>query len=199
MYVPDHFAVTDPAVLFDFIARHSFGLLVSRRDGEPFATHLPLLLDRATNTLVGHVARANPQWRSLAGQTVLVVFSGPHAYVSPSWYESDNVVPTWNYVAVHAYGRAEVFEEPAALLAVVRDSVRTYEASMPRPWDFPDGSQYIERLLKGIVGVRVAVERWEGKWKMSQNHPAERREKVVRALREGGQDEVAALVAATVK
>src|SRR5262245_51222170 len=118
MYVPPAFQESDRSKLFDFVEAHSFGLLVSQLDGQLFATHLPLLVDRhsaAQGRLVGHVARANPQWRELADQQVLVVFSGPHAYVSPRWYEAENVVPTWNYVAVHAYGRCQLIDDPAAL------------------------------------------------------------------------------------
>src|SRR4051812_5840105 len=106
MYVPAAFAEPDRGRLHEFIEAYSFGLLVSSHRG-PFATHLPFLLDRTAGphgTLVGHMARANPQWHDLDGREVLAVFSGPHAYVSPSWYEADDVVPTWNYVAVHARG-----------------------------------------------------------------------------------------------
>src|SRR3954469_15609634 len=113
MYIPAAFAERDLTKLHDFIEQHSFGLLVSQVDGLPFASHLPFLLDRTAGphgTLIGHMARANPQWRTLAGQMALVVFSGPHAYVSPTWYEAANTVPTWNYAAVHATGRAEVVE-----------------------------------------------------------------------------------------
>src|SRR5690349_5446526 len=98
MYVPAPFAVTDIVRLHDFIERNSFGLLVSQVEGRPFASHLPFLLDRkacANGTLVGHVARANPQWKEAQGQSALAVFSGPHAYVSPTWYEAEQVVPTW--------------------------------------------------------------------------------------------------------
>jgi transcriptional regulator len=189
MYVPPHFAETDPAKLHDFIEQNGFGLLVSQLGGQPFATHLPFLLDRATGphgTLVGHLARANPQWREADGQTALAVFSGPHAYVSPTWYESEQVVPTWNYVAVHAYGRLRITEDRDALLQIVRDSVRFYEQAMPRPWSFDDSGTFADRMLKQIVGFRMEIERIEGKWKLNQNHPAERRRKVVRALRERG-------------
>src|SRR5262245_52454200 len=102
MYIPSAFAQADPAELFAFMESYSFALLVSTHEGEPFGTHIPLLLERDTGphgTLVGHMARANPHWRGLDGQPVLAVFSGPHAYVSPTWYESENVVPTWHYVA----------------------------------------------------------------------------------------------------
>jgi transcriptional regulator len=187
MYVPPHFAETDPAKLFDFIEGHSFGLLVSQVGGVPFASHLPFLLDRSAGphgTLIGHVARANPHWRELAGQTALAVFSGPHAYVSPTWYEAENVVPTWNYVAVHAYGPVTVVEDRAALLDIVRRSVAYYEAALPRPWALDDSSTFVDRLLGQIVGFRIAVERLEGKWKLNQNHPADRRAKVVRALQQ---------------
>ena len=103
MYVPSHFAESDPATLHDFIERYSFGLLVSQVDAVPFATHLPFLLDRTAGPhgmLIGHMARANPHWESLRDQTALAVFSGPHAYISPTWYAAANVVPTWNYTAV---------------------------------------------------------------------------------------------------
>jgi transcriptional regulator len=192
MYVPPHFAQTDPDTLCAFIERYSFGLLVSQIGGSPFATHLPFLLDRTVGphgALLGHVARANPHWRELAGQPALAVFSGPHAYVSPSWYEAENVVPTWNYVAVHAYGPAQVIEDRSALLDIVQRSVATYEATMPRPWRLDAPSVFVDRMLGQIVGFRIEIERIEGKWKLNQNHPVERRQKVIDALEaRGGED-----------
>ena len=188
MYVPPHFAVSDTGKLHEMIERYSFGLLVSQVGGVPFASHLPFLLDRTAGphgTLLGHVARANPHWRELAGQTALAVFSGPHAYVSPTWYEAENVVPTWNYVAVHAYGRADVIEGRDALLDIVQRSVAVYESGMPRPWALDASSSYAGRQLGAIVGFRIEIERLEGKWKLNQNHPVERRKKVAEIL--GGQ------------
>jgi transcriptional regulator len=199
MYVPPHFAETDPSVLHDFIDAHSFGLLVSQLGGEPFATHLPFLLDRAAGpygTLVGHVARANPHWRELAGAPALAVFSGPHVYVSPTWYEAEPAVPTWNYVAVHAAGRAELVEDRGKLLDIVARSVAVYESGMPRPWQLDRDSTYVDRLLAQIVGFRVRVEKLEGKWKLNQNHPAERRAKVVRALEVAGGENSLGIAAA---
>jgi transcriptional regulator len=198
MYVPPHFAESDPATLHDFIEGHSFGLLVSQAGGVPFASHLPFLLDRTAGphgTLLGHMARANPHWRELAGQTALAVFAGPHAYVSPAWYGAENVVPTWNYVAVHAYGRATVIEDRPTLLDIVRRSVTYYEASLPRPWVLDESSPFVGRLLGQIVGFRIEIERLEGKWKLNQNHPAERRRKVADALRERGGDDARAVAA----
>jgi transcriptional regulator len=191
MYVPAHFAETDPARLHDFIERHSFGLLVTQVDGLPFASHLPFLLERSAGphgTLLAHVARANPQWQTADGQTALAVFAGPHAYVSPTWYEAEHVVPTWNYVAVHAYGRVQVVQDRQALLDLVQKMVALYEQPLPRPWSFDGTGTFAERMLGQIVGLRVELSKMEGKWKLNQNQPAERRRKVVRALEQGGAD-----------
>jgi len=198
MYIPAAFAEADLNRLHDFIEQNSFGLLVSQVEGLPFATHLPFLLDRKVGphgTLVGHLARANPQWWEAAGQTALAVFSGPHAYVSPTWYEAEQVVPTWNYTAVHAYGRVEVVQGAAALLEIVQRSVQVYERAMPRPWSFDPSSTFVERLLAQIVGLRIEVEKIEGKFKLSQNHPAERRQKVVRALQQQADEDALAVAA----
>jgi transcriptional regulator len=201
MYIPTAFAETDPKKLFEVIEQNSFGLLISRHSDEPFATHLPLLLDRTVGSqgcLIGHMARANPQWQSAEGQNVLAVFSGPHAYVSPSWYVSDNVVPTWNYVAVHAYGTFYAVHETEALLAIVGQYVDFFEASLPRPWKFDPASDYSRKMAGAIVGFRIEISRLEGKWKLNQNHPRERREKVVEALIASG-DELSQSVAALMK
>jgi len=198
MYIPAAFAEADLTRLYDFIEQHSFGVLVSQVDGLPFATHLPFLLERMAGThgtLICHVARANPQWQEAGGQTVLAIFSGAHAYISPTWYEAEQVVPTWNYTAVHAYGRVQVIEDEGALLDIVQRFVQIYEKTMPRPWSFDPSSTFVERMLAQIVGFRIEVEKIEGKWKLNQNHPAERRRKVVRALRQRG-DENAQAVAA---
>jgi transcriptional regulator len=187
MYIPAAFAETDLTRLLDFIEQNSFGLLISQVDGLPFASHLPFLLDRTagpSGTLIGHVARANPQWRAAAGQMAVAIFSGPHAYISPSWYEAEQVVPTWNYTAVHAYGRIQIVEDRDALLEIVKRSVQVYERGMPKPWSFDGSATFVERLLAQIVGFRIEIDRIEGKWKLNQNHPAERRKKVVRVLQE---------------
>lgn len=203
MYLPDSFAETDLSRLHDFIEQYSFGLLLSQVDGDSFGSHLPFLLDRnggVRGTLIGHVAKANPQWRQAAGQTVLADFTGPHVYVSPSWYESEHVVPTWNYAAVHAYGHAKVIEDEDSLHAIVAEMVQVYERSMPQPWTFDANSTFMKRLLSQIVGLRIEIDRIEGKFKMNQNHPVERREKVVRALRQRGDENalaVADLIQAT--
>jgi transcriptional regulator len=185
MYIPTAFAESDPARLHDFIEQHSFGLLVSQLDGQPFASHLPFLLERTTGShgcLIGHMARANPQWKQIDGQKLLAIFSGPHAYISPTWYQSEQVVPTWNYTAVHVYGQADVIPDPQSLLPILQATVTAYERTMPKPWTFDSSSKFAERMLTQIVGFRIEIEKIEGKWKLNQNHPAERRRKVIRAL-----------------
>jgi transcriptional regulator len=185
MYIPASFAQTDSRQLFDLIESHSFGVLVSTVEGAMTATHLPLLLRREpapNGRLVGHMARANPQWRAIDGCEVLCIFSGPHAYVSPTWYESDNVVPTWNYVAVHVYGRCRVIDDATTMARIVSDYVGTYEKSQPAPWQLETGTPFFEKLLKAIVGFEIEISRIEGKWKLSQNQPEGIREKAAAQL-----------------
>lgn len=201
MYVPASFAPNDPAKIFELVEKYSFALLVSQHEGRPFASHLPLLVDRARGErgmLVGHMARANPQWQQAEGQTVLAVFSGPHAYVSPTWYEAENVVPTWNYAAVHVYGTFRAIHDGGAVMKIIEDAVRVYEAAMPSPWPIQAGSEFNRKLVQAVVGFEIDICDVEGKWKLNQNHPAERREKVVRALEqtdEAGALGVAAMMA----
>jgi transcriptional regulator len=185
MYIPAAFGQTDLDTLFGFIEKHSFGLLVSQVEGEPFASHLPFLLDRTSGPngfLIGHMALANPQWRQAEGQSVLAIFSGPHAYISPSWYEADNVVPTWNYVAVHVYGTLHVIRDEEALATILQDFVTFYEASLPQPWQFDSTSDFSKKLVKAVAGFRIEIHRIEGKWKLNQNRPPEQRDRVVRVL-----------------
>jgi transcriptional regulator len=185
LYIPASFEVADRQKLDAFIEEHSFGLLVSVHGGVPFATHLPLLLERDAvpqGSLIGHVARANPQWREIDGQNVLAIFSGPHAYVSPSFYQAENVVPTWNYVAVHVYGRIRVLEDVDSLTEILAKSVKTYEEHRPTPWALEPNTPYFKKMVNAIVGFRIEIERIEGKWKLSQNQPNERQEKVLHAL-----------------
>jgi transcriptional regulator len=185
MYIPSPFAMNDEVKLFDFIEQHSFGMLVSQHGDEPFATHLPFLLRReegSQSALLGHMARANPHWQVANEKPVLVVFAGPHAYISPSWYEAENVVPTWNYVAVHVYGMLKTIHEPEALTEILRASLATFEEP-ESPFKFDPSSDFAIKLRQQIVGFRIDITRFEGKWKLNQNHPRERREKVIRALR----------------
>lgn len=199
MYLPSSFDEPDQAKLHGFMEQHSFALLVSQvvtpaPGGEslPFASQLPLLLERdagAHGTLVGHMARANPQWPELENQIVMAVFCGPHAYISPTWYETQNAVPTWNYTAVHAYGTTRVIHDRSALLEIVARSVALYERTMPVPWKLDPTAKYVDQLLPQIVGFRIEITRLEGKFKLNQNRSVEQREKVTRALQtQGGEN-----------
>jgi transcriptional regulator len=197
MYIPAAFRESDQARLHEFMRRNSFAVLTSRCEGGLFANHLPLLLDPDTwphGRLLGHMARANPQWKHVEGE-VLAVFPGPHAYVSPSWYEEGGTVPTWNYVAVHAHGTFHVVEGREELLEILRRSVSVYEGPRPEPWPFDASAPHVETMLKMIVGFRIEITRLEGKWKLNQNHPAERRRRVVRALEARADDESKAIAA----
>ena len=203
MYIPAAFAETDLTKLHDFIEDHSFGLLISEGAELP-ATHLPFLLERQSGHsghLLGHMARANPQWQQAGGRRVLAIFSGPHAYISPTWYEAESVVPTWNYVAVHVYGTLQLIDGGEPLLKLLRDTVERFERAMPQPWTMDGLSpEFLERLAKLIVGFRIDIDRIEGKWKLNQNHSPDRRQRVIAALLASStpdSQEIAALMQAT--
>jgi transcriptional regulator len=204
MYVPTAYAETDERTLHDFIRQNNFGLLVAHGEGGLSASHLPILLDPYSGPrghLLGHMARANRQWRQVEGE-VLVVFSGPHAYISPTWYEARDVVPTWNYVAVHAYGTLRLVEDREELMNLLGRMVDFYEGSRAKPWPLDQESEYIAQMVKAIVGFRIEISRLEGKWKLGQNHPPERRARVVRALEAQNEEDsraIASLMAATIK
>jgi transcriptional regulator len=188
MFVPPVFAEKNVETLHALIEDYGFGALVSATPSGVVATHVPVMLDRARGphgTLVAHLARANSHWRALDGAEVLAMFLGPHGYISPSWYGQHPSVPTWNYAAVHAYGRARLIEDPARLDEIVRQLVRQYESGRDKPWT-TDGlpADYMTGMLRGIVGVEIEITRLEGKLKLSQNRNAADRRAVIAALAE---------------
>lgn len=178
MYLPKHFEITDPATLHDIVHHHPLATWATVVDGQPVVNHVPFRLDAGAGehgTLIGHVARANPVWRT-PGPSVLA-FQAADGYVSPSWYaakrEHGKVVPTWNYAVVHAHGTPEVIEDRDALHAIVRSLTDTHEAARPAPWAVHDApADYVEQMLRAIVGIRIPVQRWAGKFKLSQNRSA---------------------------
>ncbi len=186
MYVPPAFAEPDDAVMLAFVEAHPLGALVTATPAAApgagpglFATLLPLLLDRTRGprgVLQGHVARANPHAATEAAEA-LVIFAGPEAYVTPGWYaskrEHGRVVPTWNYVAVHAYGALRLHDDPEFVLRHLAALTARHEAGRAHPWTIDDApAGYVERIARDTVGVEVEISRLEGKWKMSQNRPA---------------------------
>ena len=208
MYIPSSNAEHRPDVMLDFIEAHPLGALVTAGGEGLFATHLPLVVDRtrgAHGVLEGHVARANPHHRlpHAAGEA-LVIFQGPDAYVTPAWYaakaEHGRVVPTWNYVAVHAYGTLRFVEDRDFLRRHLEQLTARHEAGREHPWAVTDApADYVAGLERAIVGVELTITRLEGKWKMSQNRPAADIDGVVRGLGESpraGDRAVAAIVEA---
>ncbi len=207
MYVPPAFREDRPEVLRAAIRASGLAILVSSGPEGPIASHVPLMLDEADGpemakgggVLLGHLARANPQWRVSAGTSAaLAIFPGPDAYISPSWYatkrENGKVVPTWNYIAIHAYGQITFFDEPDALHALVTRLTLAHEGGRPAPWAVTDApADFIASQLKGIVGFRLAITRLEGKWKMSQNRPMPDRVGVIEGLEQEGTAEAAAV------
>jgi transcriptional regulator len=198
MYVPAHFREDRDDVLRDAIRRIGFATLVTLGEGGVEANHLPLLLQG--DVLSGHVARANPVWKTLKpGAEALAIFLGPHAYVSPNWYpskaETGKAVPTWNYITVHAHGVLTLHDDPAWLGAHVGALSAAHEAALPQPWKPGDApANYIDGLLRAIVGFELSITRLEGKWKLSQNRSEADRAGVAGALAQGGQDALAGLM-----
>ena len=203
MYVPANFAEERVPVLHETIRAIKLGTLVTLGGEEMIASHVPMLVDPEPapyGTLLGHIARANPQWKD-ASQKVraLAMFIGPDAYITPSWYATKRatgkVVPTWNYAAIHAYGRVRFFDDPERLLKLVTRLTATHEAARARPWAVSDApAAFVQGMLRAIVGFELPIERLEGKWKMSQNRPAEDRAGVIEGLRSDGETQVAEIV-----
>ena len=189
MYVPKHFEQTDDGTLWDFIEAHAFGTLLTVTGGQPFASHVPFLVDRDKRLLNCHVARANPQWQHLvAASHALAIFAGPHGYVSPTWYAEPGV-PTWNYAVVHARGEARPIDDAAHTRRHVEALAAKFEHGRAAPWV----PEYDIRRLSGIVGIEICVAKLEGKFKLSQNRSAVDRARVVAELTGTGRDNDAAL------
>lgn len=207
MYVPAHFEENRPDTLRQLIERHPLGTLVNVGENGLDANHVPFEFDAAAGphgTLRTHVARANPLWREAAGQPeALVIFQGPSAYISPNWYpskhEAHRLVPTYNYMVVHAHGRMVIREDEAFLRGLVARLTRRMEAQAgeARPWRMGEAPpEFIAQLLGHIVGIEIEVTRLIGKWKLSQNRDARDRLGAIAALEALGDDESRAVAAA---
>lgn len=192
MYIPKAFLKDDIEALHTLMQENSFATLVTCQDDVPFATHLPLLVDSDRGpygTLRGHMARANPQWHAFnEAREVLVIFQGPHAYISPSWYEVELSVPTWNYAVAHAYGIPRVIEDKTALYTLLQELVQTHEAHFEKPWQFQLPDDYVEKMMQGVVGFEMEITRLEGKHKLSQNRSMNEQRHVAAMLESQGDD-----------
>ena len=206
MYLPQHFAETRVEELHRIIRENPLGMLVTHSARGLDANHIPFEFDYAPGalgTLQAHVARANPLWTEFPdGADVMVVFRGPHGYISPNWYpskhETHRHVPTWNYEVVHAHGRMRIVDDEKFLRGIVGRLTRHHEASEPKPWKMGDSPRdYINQMLLAIVGIEVEVLRLEGKRKLGQNRDARDFEGAVRALHERGNDALSSAMTST--
>ncbi len=175
MYTPSHFQIDDRDTLNAFMRQHSFATIVSHDGQVPQATHMPVLLNPTQGShgcLLSHMARANPQWQHFSTSAeVLVIFTGPHAYISPAWYVTEPAVPTWNYTAVHAYGIPRLVTQHDRFAEMLNDLIEFYEADRTNRWHGIMSAEFRDGLMKGIVGIEIEITRLEGKFKLSQNRP----------------------------
>jgi len=196
MYSPEHFKETNPERISALIKGNPLGMLITAPDGEPFVSHLPFILESSAGSqgkLLGHMARANPQWQHFVeGSKVLVVFQGPHAYVSPSWYSSPGV-PTWNYAVVHLRGIPRLLEGESELEALVEQITHVHESNLPNPWKPNLTGERRSKLLNMIVGFEIEITHIQGKFKLSQNRPPEDQRSVVDKLSQSNNQTEAAV------
>ncbi|MDH4174224.1 MAG: FMN-binding negative transcriptional regulator [Betaproteobacteria bacterium] len=200
MYSPPYNRVEDRRELLDFMRANSFALLVTATDGVPLASHLPVTVADGAGGIVihSHMAKPNPQWQAFFEDEVLVVFSGPHAYVSPRWYEATERVPTWNYAAVHAYGRVRVASDRALKHAAQRALVAELDPAWLPKFDALR-KEYVDSMLEGIVTFDIAVTRLETRWKLSQNRGRREQELIAAELDKSADPSLKALAALTRK
>lgn len=184
MYIPEHFRNEDRASAVAFMRANPFAILVSNTDNGPFATHVPVVIPESADklTIRGHVAKANPHWRYLQNNPqCLMIFHGPHAYVSPANYEIRESVPTWNYGAVHASGQTRTYSSPEELLSMLHHLIPTFEAAYGEQWASL-GETYRQRMLGHIVGFEIAVTQLEAKFKLSQNRTRQEQQNIIDSL-----------------
>jgi transcriptional regulator len=197
MYSPSYNRLEDRAELMEFMRSNSFALLVTGTGGTLHASHLPVQIRADKNIVLDmHMAKNNPQWQEFFDDQVMVVFSGPHAYVSPRWYEEQERVPTWNYAAVHAYGVAKLIDERKRKHQNQRELVRTLDPQWLPKFDALR-PEYVDKMLDGIVNFEIEVTRLETRWKLSQNRSRREQELIARQLEKSGDSSERALAALT--
>lgn len=182
MYIPKSFAESDTAILYEFMRQHNFATLITQQDGQLTATHLPVMIDTERGVINAHLARANDQWRSFGDSEALVIFQGPHAYISPTWYVVQPSVPTWNYTAVHVYGVPRIIDDEAAIRLMLRELVENHERGRQPAWELELPEDYMRKMLQAIVVFEIPMDRIEGKYKLSQNRSGADQDGVVAHL-----------------
>jgi transcriptional regulator len=186
MYIPSHYKQNNRNEILQFMQRFSFATLVTASDGVPQATHLPFVVVQDSNglTLCSHFAKANQQWKDITNHPVLVIFGEPHAYISPSLYEDVKNVPTWNYMAVHAYGKARILDEASAVKQLLNQTIETFEPAYLSQWlSLPQ--DYHDKMIRGIVAFEIMVTDLQAKEKLSQNRKDSERARIADALAAG--------------
>jgi transcriptional regulator len=183
MYIPKHFLTSDREEIISFIKQYSFGTIINTKNNYPMATHLPFLVSVKEETVVlsAHFAKANPQWEIIAENPSLVIFSEPHAYISPKHYDREMNVPTWNYFSVHAYGQGTILTGEAQTYKILEATINSYEPAYKKQWDaLPD--DYKTKMIKGIVAFEIIVTDLQAKKKLSQNRSDFEKEKIIAHL-----------------
>jgi len=183
MYSPNHYKTEDRAFLLKFMRRYNFATLITSKNQTPSATHLPFITEVRDEKIIltSHLARANPQWKDFADRDALVVFSEPHAYISPVWYAETLSVPTWNYVAVHAYGKVKIFDEEAKVFSVLENMIAAFDQKYFEQWKHLP-FEYKSNLARGIVAFEIEVTNLQGKKKLNQSSSPESRQNVIEQL-----------------
>ncbi len=196
MYIPQEYKEANEDKLIGFMQAHSFAVLASASNNAVRATHLPFVIEKRDNKtfLVSHMAKANPQWKEFVDNELLIIFQGPHGYVSPANYEKKQNVPTWNYIAVHACGKATIINEPAAAIDVLEKMIGTYEAAYYKQWQ-ELSNDYKSSMIKGIVAFEIEISRLEGKYKLSQNKTKNEQENIIKSFNASEDSTLKALAA----
>jgi len=195
MYTPSSFKEDNPEILFELIENNSFGVLFSQHTERPEATHLPFMVNKRKRTLIAHFAKANKHWKKLSEEKeILVIFQGPHTYVSPSWYVHRDEVPTWNYATVHVYGKPRLIHDSESLRKMVTELTHLHESNIESDWDLREASESFEIDLKAIVGIEIEISEMEGKFKFNQNKSKEDQEDVIKNLDNLGLKEVSEIM-----
>jgi transcriptional regulator len=183
MYIPKVNEATNKAEIVSFMQRFSFATIITSKDNYPTATHLPFVVSMKDDQIIltSHFAKANEQWQDIEGNPVLVIFSEPHAYISPQHYEKELNVPTWNYISVHAYGQARLITDTQQAFAVLEKTIDTYESAYRQQWEqLPD--DFKQKMVKGIVAFEIQVQDLQAKKKLSQNRTETEQRRIVEAL-----------------
>ena len=184
MYIPKHFICEDKEKIIEFMRTFSFATIITSQNELPIATHLPFIVEEKNDKIIltSHFAKANKQWKQIENNKVLVIFSEPHAYISPRHYENKQNVPTWNYIAVHVYGKGEIIDDDSGKFDVLEKTILNYESGYKEQWNSLS-VDYKNKMIKGIVAFSIVVDEIQGKQKLSQNKMDSEKERIITAFK----------------